>query len=198
MKNWIKAACTAFVLTVIFSVIPFQADCRDIADNTFRLHILANSDSDADQALKLKVRDKVLSYTAELFRDAPDKETSMQAVGQHLREIAEVACDEVRANGYDYPVKAGITRMYFSTRHYDGYTLPAGMYDALRLSIGKAEGHNWWCVMYPSLCLSSATEREERAKKVYSEEEYHEVTDDSVAYKFKLVEWFEELQNLFR
>ncbi len=198
MKNWIKAACTAFVLTVIFSVIPFQADCRDIADNTFRLHILANSDSDADQALKLKVRDKVLSYTAELFRDAPDKETSMQAVGQHLREIAEVACDEVRANGYDYPVKAEITRMYFSTRHYDGYTLPAGMYDALRLSIGKAEGHNWWCVMYPSLCLSSATEREERAKKVYSEEEYHEVTDDSVAYKFKLVEWFEELQNLFR
>ena len=198
MKNWIKAACAAFVLTVIFSVIPFQADCRDIADNTFRLHILANSDSDADQALKLKVRDKVLSYTAELFRDAPDKETSMQAVGQHLREIAEVACDEVRANGYDYPVKAEITRMYFSTRHYDGYTLPAGMYDALRLSIGKAEGHNWWCVMYPSLCLSSATEREERAKKVYSEEEYHEVTDDSVAYKFKLVEWFEELQNLFR
>ncbi len=198
MKNWIKAACTAFVLTVIFSVIPFQADCRDIADNTFRLHILANSDSDADQALKLKVRDKVLSYTTELFRDAPDKETSMQAVGQHLREIAEVACDEVRANGYDYPVKAEITRMYFSTRHYDGYTLPAGMYDALRLSIGKAEGHNWWCVMYPSLCLSSATEREERAKKVYSEEEYHEVTDDSVAYKFKLVEWFEELQNLFR
>ena len=198
MKNWIKAACTAFLLTVIFSVIPFQADCRDIADNTFRLHILANSDSDADQALKLKVRDKVLSYTAELFRDAPDKETSMQAVGQHLREIAEVACDEVRANGYDYPVKAEITRMYFSTRHYDGYTLPAGMYDALRLSIGKAEGHNWWCVMYPSLCLSSATEREERAKKVYSEEEYHEVTDDSVAYKFKLVEWFEELQNLLR
>ena len=198
MKNWIKAACTAFLLTVIFSVIPFQADCRDIADNTFRLHILANSDSDADQALKLKVRDKMLSYTAELFRDAPDKETSMQAVGQHLREIAEVACDEVRANGYDYPVKAEITRMYFSTRHYDGYTLPAGMYDALRLSIGKAEGHNWWCVMYPSLCLSSATEREERAKKVYSEEEYHEVTDDSVAYKFKLVEWFEELQNLFR
>ena len=198
MKNWIKAACTAFLLTVIFSVIPFQADCRDIADNTFRLHILANSDSDADQALKLKVRDKVLSYTAELFRDAPDKETSMQAVGQHLREIAEVACDEVRANGYDYPVKAEITRMYFSTRHYDGYTLPAGMYDALRLSIGKAEGHNWWCVMYPSLCLSAAAEREDRAKRVYSEEEYDEVTDDSVAYKFKLVEWFEELQNLFR
>ena len=198
MKNWIKAACAAFVLTVIFSVIPFQADCRDIADNTFRLHILANSDSDADQALKLKVRDKMLSYTAELFRDAPDKETSMQAVGQHLREIAEVACDEVRANGYDYPVKAEITRMYFSTRHYDGYTLPAGMYDALRLSIGKAGGHDWGGVMDPSLCLSSATEREERAKKVYSEEEYHEVTDDSVAYKFKLVEWFEELQNLFR
>lgn len=198
MKNWIKAACTAFVLTVIFSVIPFQADCRDIADNTFRLHILANSDSDADQALKLKVRDKVLSYTAELFRDAPDKETSMQAVGQHLREIAEVACDEVRANGYDYPVKAEITRMYFSTRHYDGYTLPAGMYDALRLSIGKAEGHNWWCVMYPSICLSSATEREDRAKQVYTDGEYQIVTNEQPEYKFKIVELFEQLQALFR
>ena len=198
MKNWIKAACAAFVLTVIFSVIPFQADCRDIADNTFRMHILANSDSQDDQTLKLKVRDRVLSCTEQLFRDAPDKETAMRSAGEHLGEIAQTACDEVRANGCDYSVKAEITRMYFNTRHYDGYTLPAGMYDALRLSIGKAEGHNWWCVMYPSLCLSAAAEREDRAKRVYSEEEYDEVTDDSVAYKFKLVEWFEELQNLFR
>ena len=198
MKNWIKAACVAFVLTVIFSFIPFQADCRDIADNTFRLHILANSDSEADQALKLKVRDRVLAYTAELFQNAPDKQESMRAVGEHLQEIADVACDEIHANGYDYPVRAEITHMYFETRRYDGYTLPAGMYDALRLSLGEAQGHNWWCVMYPSLCLSSASERSDRARAVYSEQEYRDVTDESVSYKFKLAEWWEQLQNLFR
>ena len=88
--------------------------------------------------------------------------------------------------------------MYFTTRYYDGYTLPPGDYDALRLSIGKAEGHNWWCVMYPSLCLSSAGERESRVREVYTEEEYSEVTDSGVQYKFKLLEWWESLQNIFR
>ena len=198
MKNWIKAACTAFVLSVIFSFLPFQAQCRDIADSTFRLHILANSDSGEDQELKLKVRDRVLSYTETLFQSAPDKEASMTEVGDHLSEIAQVACAEVRANGFDYPVRAEITHMYFTTRRYGDYTLPAGMYDALRISIGKAEGHNWWCVMYPSLCLSSASERESRAKQAYSEEEYRAVTDSSIQYKFKLAEWFEELRALFQ
>ena len=94
----------------------------------------------------------------------------MKEVGDHLSEIAQVACAEVRANGFDYPVRAEITHMYFTTRRYGDYTLPAGMYDALRISIGKAEGHNWWCVMYPSLCLSSASERESRAKQAYSDE----------------------------
>ena len=198
MKLWLRSACTAFVLTVLFSLLPFQADCRDIADNTFRLHILANSDSQADQTLKLLVRDRVLCYTAALFRSAPDKESGMRAVREHLQDIANAAYDEVLLQGYDYPVRAEVTRMYFTTRYYDGYTLPPGDYDALRLSIGKAEGHNWWCVMYPSLCLSSAGERESRAREVYTEEEYSEVTDSGVQYKFKLLEWWESLQNIFR
>ena len=88
--------------------------------------------------------------------------------------------------------------MYFTTRYYGNYTLPSGMYDALRISLGKAEGHNWWCVMYPSICLSSATEREDRAKQVYTDGEYQIVTNEQPEYKFKIVELFEQLQALFR
>ena len=198
MKNWIKAACAAFVLTVIFSVIPFQADCRDIADNTFRLHILANSDSDADQSLKLKVRDRVLEYTEELFKNAQDKTSAENAVRDNLQAIADTAYAEVLENGFDYPVKAEVTRMYFTTRYYGNYTLPSGMYDALRISLGKAEGHNWWCVMYPSICLSAASEREDKAKQVYTDGEYQIVTNEQPEYKFKIVELFEQLQALFR
>ncbi|MEE1261597.1 stage II sporulation protein R [Ruminococcus sp.] len=197
MKLIIKAVCISFVLTVVYSMIPFHAECRCISDDTFRLHILANSDSEADQSLKLKVRDRVLEYTEELFESAPDKNAAESAVRDNLQSIANIAYGEVLRSGFDYPVRAEVTRMYFTTRYYDNYTLPSGMYDALRISIGAAEGHNWWCVMYPSICLSSATEREDRAKQVYSDSEYEIVADEKYEYKFKVVELFEQLKALF-
>ena len=192
MKLFIKA------FTVVYSMIPFHADCQCISDDTFRLHILANSDSDADQSLKLKVRDRVLEYTEELFKNAQDKTSAESAVRDNLQAIADTAYAEVLKNGFDYPVKAEVIRMYFTTRYYGNYTLPSGMYDALRISLGKAEGHNWWCVMYPSICLSAATEREDRAKQVYTDGEYQIVTNEQPEYKFKIVELFEQLQALFR
>ena len=179
-------------------MIPFHADCQCISDDTFRLHILANSDSDADQSLKLKVRDRVLEYTEELFGNAQDKTSAESAVRDNLQAIADTAYAEVLKNGFDYPVKAEVIRMYFTTRYYGNYTLPSGMYDALRISLGKAEGHNWWCVMYPSICLSAATEREDKAKQVYTDGEYQIVTNEQPEYKFKIVELFEQLQALFR
>ena len=97
-------------------MIPFHADCQCISDDTFRLHILANSDSDADQSLKLKVRDRVLEYTEELFKNAQDKTSAENAVRDNLQAIADTAYAEVLENGFDYPVKAEVTRMYFTTR----------------------------------------------------------------------------------
>ena len=96
-------------------------------------------------------------------------------------------------NGYNYPVKAEIVNMHFDTRHYESYTLPAGMYDALRITIGNAKGHNWWCVMYPSICISTADEGKDRAKDVFSDDEYSVVTDDKVEYKFFIVELFQKI-----
>lgn len=198
MKMFIKSACIAFVLAVIYSMLPFQAECAQISNEVFRLHILANSDSDADQSLKLKVRDRVLDYTEELFKNADSKETAEELISQNLQSIADTAYDEVLKNGYNYCVKAEITNMHFSTRYYENYTLPSGNYDALRITIGEGKGHNWWCVMYPSLCISSAEEQDQKAHEVFDSEQYDIVKNEQYQYKFKIVELFEELCSVFK
>lgn len=198
MKLFLKSTCVAFILTVIYSVIPFQANCTDISNDTFRLHILANSDSESDQSLKLKVRDKVLEYTQELFNTSDSKEIAEKAVKDNLQSIADVAYKEILDNGYEYKVRAELKNMYFTTRYYDDYTLPSGMYDALRITIGNGEGHNWWCVMYPSICVSSSQEQDIRAKKVFNDEEYAVVKNEQYQYKFKIVEIFEKLRSFFK
>lgn len=189
----IKSAIIAFVLTVIYSVIPFQAVCAEIPNDVFRFHILANSDSEKDQALKLKVRDKVLEKTKILFDTANSKSDAEEFVKANLETIEEIAQNEVYKNGYNYPVKAKIVNMHFDTRYYESYTLPAGMYDALRITIGNAKGHNWWCVMYPSICISTVDEGKDRAKNALSDDEYSVVTDDKVEYKFFIVELFQKI-----
>ena len=195
MKLLFKSACAAFVLTVIFSMLPFQAACADIPGEVFRLHILANSDSESDQALKLKVRDRVLSFTEELYRGAASKEEAEELTAAKLQAIADVAADEVRKNGCDYPVKAELTNMSFTTRHYGSFTLPAGSYDALRLTIGEGEGHNWWCVMFPSLCVSGSPDA--RAKEVFSDGEYDVVKNEKREYRFFVVELFVYIFSFF-
>lgn len=189
----IKSAIIAFVLTVIYSVIPFQAVCAEIPNNVFRFHILANSDSEEDQALKLKVRDKVLEKTKTLFDTANSKSDAEEFVKANLETIEEIAQNEVYKNGYNYPVKAEVVNMHFDTRYYESYTLPSGMYDALRITIGNAKGHNWWCVMYPSICISTVDEGKDRAKDALSDDEYSVVTDDKVEYKFFIVELFQKI-----
>lgn len=193
----VKSACIAFVLTLIYSLIPFQAECADISDEVFRLHILANSDSEQDQSLKLKVRDRVLQYTKSLFENAKSKEEAESVISDNLQSISNVAYSEVLDNGYDYQVKAEITNMYFTTRYYENYTLPSGMYDALRITIGSGNGHNWWCVMYPSICISSVEEQDEKAKEVFDATQYDIVKNEKYQYKFKVVEIFEKFCSCF-
>lgn len=189
----IKSAIIAFVLTVIYSVIPFQAVCAEIPNDVFRFHILANSDSEEDQALKLKVRDKVLERTKILFDTANSKSDAEKFVKANLETIEKIAQNEVYKNGYNYPVKAEVVNMHFDTRYYESYTLPSGMYDALRITIGNAKGHNWWCVMYPSICISMVDEGKDRAKDALSDDEYSVVTDNKVEYKFFIVELFQKI-----
>lgn len=193
----LKSSFIAFVIAVIYSVIPFQSECAEIPDDVFRLHIIANSDFDFDQQLKLKVRDRILEHTKEMFSKAKSKEDSEKIIAENLQNIADIAKEEICLNGYDYPVKAEITNMYFTTRYYDDYTLPSGMYDALRITIGEGKGRNWWCVMYPSICISSVESDEEKVKEALDEEEYSIIKDEQYQYKFLIVEWFEKICSFF-
>lgn len=196
MKILLKSICSAMVLCIMFSVIPFSAECTDISGEVFRLHILANSDSKADQDLKLKVRDKVLEYTESLYKNADSLIKAEALTNDNLQSIANVAAREVKRLGYSYPVKAEIKKMYFNTRHYGKVTMPSGIYDALRITIGSGEGHNWWCVMYPSLCVGASTDYNALKDKT-TDGQYSIMTDEGYELKFKLVEYFVKISSLF-
>ena len=197
MKLFLKSACIAFVLVVIYSLIPFQAQCDNISNDVFRLHILANSDSEYDQSVKLKIRDRVLEYSKSLFESASSKEEAESLISQNLDNITQVAQNELQNLGCGQNVRAEIKKMYFTTRYYDSYTLPSGMYDALRITIGSGKGHNWWCVMYPSICISAASEQDEKAKKALDDGEYDIIKNEKYSYKFKVVELFEMMKTIF-
>lgn len=134
----------------------FGGECRQLEQEVLRLHILANSDSPRDQQVKLAVRDAVLAGTGELFSSADTLEAAEQKAAENLPLIEQLARAELARQGSNAPVKAELANMYFNTRYYDNATMPAGRYDALRLTIGEGAGKNWWCVVFPPLCVEVA------------------------------------------
>ncbi|MGN0674843.1 MAG: stage II sporulation protein R [Oscillospiraceae bacterium] len=177
----------------------FAEDYRDITDTVFRLHILANSDSEADQALKLKVRDAVLEKSAYLFEDNASAEESAKAAEEHLDEIRQTAEQVISENGSDYSVNCEVTEMYFDNRVYGTVTMPAGEYTALRITIGEAQGKNWWCVMFPPLCLPAVTNIDEALEEcgdVFTAEEIDMLKNpENYECKFYIVELFNKLKS---
>ena len=173
----------------------FGQRCAQVRQEVLRLHILANSDSEADQALKLRVRDAVLEETGGLFAAAGTLEEAQAAALENLPAIEAAARRALAEAGSDAPVKAELTRMYFNTREYgEDTTLPAGEYQALRLSIGEARGRNWWCVMFPPLCVPAAEAAVEGQESKAVEEDIEALNQDPhYRLSFAVVEWLEEL-----
>lgn len=175
-----------------------------ISDSVFRLHVIANSDSDEDQALKLKVRDSLLEYMNSLCSSTSSKEEAMRIANEHIDDFTKIAQDVIAQNGYDYSVDVSVGSCDFPTKEYGDVSLPAGTYDALRVKIGSASGHNWWCVMFPPLCFVDVSsgivpdESKEILHDTMSDEEYDLVTssdsDSELTFKFKLVEFFENFR----
>ena len=175
-----------------------------ISDSVFRLHVIANSDSDEDQALKLKVRDSLLEYMNSLCSSTSSKEEPMRIANEHIDDFTKIAQDVIAQNGYDYSVDVSVGSCDFPTKEYGDVSLPAGTYDALRVKIGSASGHNWWCVMFPPLCFVDVSsgivpdESKEILHDTMSDEEYDLVTssdsDSELTFKFKLVEFFENFR----
>ncbi len=198
MSKWIKALALALVAALCISLCGFSGECSQIRERVLRLHVLANSDSEEDQQLKLKVRDTVVETAAGLFDTVTDKDGAIAQVEQMLPEIVAAAQQRVYDEGYDYEVKAELCHMYFTTREYETVTLPAGMYDALRITIGEGAGRNWWCVVFPPMCVSAASESAELSD-VLDEEQVEIVTEpQQYEVRFKVVEIFEEIAHQVR
>ena len=191
-KEWfVLIAC---IISIACScVCSFGEECSFIRENTLRLHILANSDSPADQALKLKIRDAVLSHSGELFSGCDTHQKMVGAAQEQLSDIQRIAEQTAMHNGYDLPVTVSVTDMFFETRRYDNVLLPAGTYTAVRIELGEAAGKNWWCVLYPPLCVSAAqtsfTEEEAQISDSLLQQE------ELPRYRVRLavVEWWESL-----
>lgn len=163
-----------------------------------RLHVLAHSDTTEDQVLKLQVRDAVAAVTADWLNDTTDTDQALALLTRRLPQIEAVAQQTVQNAGYAYPVSAQIRRSYFTTRQYDIVTLPAGMYQAVQVTIGDGKGQNWWCVVYPPLCAGAAADRE-ALTQILDPAGQSMVTDGPrYAVKFKVVEWVESWLQLFR
>jgi len=173
-----------------------------LAEGVIRLHVVAHSDSQEDQQLKLAVRDRVLEYAAALYQDGDDLETARQRIESNLLYLAAEGHRAVEEMGYDYPVSAGLERTWFPTKTYMDFALPAGYYTALRIVIGEGGGQNWWCVVFPPLCLGSASETVEDAAAagLFSQGQVALITGENQQYviRFKAIEWWEQLKRMLR
>lgn len=186
------------VISIIFSVISFGAECNEIRDSVIRLHILANSDSEQDQQVKLKVRDALLECGSELFGGTVNIDNAEECLSKERELLVNKANEVLAENGFEYEAEIYLTEEYFQTREYENFTLPAGEYLALKVILGKGEGHNWWCVMFPPLCIPAAAKRTDT--EIILGKDGTEIISNPVKYemRFKIVEIIEELKNKFR
>lgn len=203
-KNKINIALAfALVISMLLSFARFDALCEDLRTNVLRLHIIANSDADYDQELKLDVRDAVLKECAYIFKDNTSLEQAVNTTKDNLEIFYSVAQKTILDNGYDYDVDIQLCEDFFDTREYDDFTLPAGVYEALKIKIGDAQGKNWWCVMFPSVCVYSASDLDESQgnnKLEYStskQSAYVAEHSEKYVIKFKIVEIYERVKNYF-
>lgn len=181
--------CLIIICTVITPAIHMS---EDISTKVFRLHILANSNEDYDQKLKLKVRDRVLSVSESLFSDCKSVEEAIKVSQNNIELFRNTAQKVIAFYGYTYDTNVYVTKEYFNTREYDNFTLPAGMYDSLKIEIGQGKGHNWWCVMFPSVCLSGCTDD---FNETLTQEEKEMIESGKYVVRFKAVEIYERIKS---
>lgn len=185
-----------FVACLVCTALWAEATQVRLASQVIRLHVLANSDSEEDQALKLEVRDRVLETTSALLAGETDPQAAAVLLNQHLDDIAQTAAQEISAQGHDDRVEVRLEQTWFPTRQYQGISLPAGNYLALRVLIGAAEGHNWWCVVFPNLCLPAVSERALEASTLTPGQiSLLQEEETSYVFRFKALELWQSLKH---
>jgi stage II sporulation protein R len=196
LRRWEAALMMAFALALTAGVWA-SASQSALADRVVRLHVVANSDSDRDQAVKLLVRDAVLAQATPLLDGVDSRQGAEAALAAHLDQLAQAGAEALARAGVDDPVTVTLEDQWFPTKVYDGFSLPAGQYRALRVVIGDGAGQNWWCVVFPPLCLASVTEEVAQTAMAggLTDDQISLITGQDGGYvlKFKLVEWWEKL-----
>ena len=189
MKKIIASALLVLCITLIVAVVPTEAEGA-IYEDTVRLHILANSDTKEDQELKLKIRDDILCEFSGELTALNSTDEAKESLSLLLPEIEEFAKQRVSYYGYEYKVRVSLGTEWYDTRKYDDLTLPKGYYTSLKIIIGEGEGKNWWCVMYPPMCVDIATEKAPRddAIKKYTSSEINLISSKRYNAKFKILE----------
>ena len=208
LSNLLKSSKFKMIITLSFLLFIYTNICAfsyaeyistDISNSVFRLHVLANSDSKEDQDLKYKVRDNLLNYMNSICNNCSNKEEAINLVEKNKNNFKQIALDTIHNEGYNYEVNINIGNFEFPTKTYGDISLPSGFYDALRVEIGKAQGQNWWCVMFPPLCFVDVSsgivpeESKELLNENLTDEEFSIVSDTSdknIKFKFKLLEFF--------
>jgi len=206
LKSFILLAFLLFIYIFISAHSYVTAVSNNLSEAVFRLHVIANSDSTEDQSLKLKVRDALLDFMNNLCANCSTKEEAIEIATKHKENFQKIAEQTIIENGYNYSVKININNFYFPTKNYGDITLPAGLYDALRVEIGEAKGQNWWCVMFPSLCFIDISSgvvddaAKENLEENLEDESYALISNhkkSDIKFKFKLIEFFAE-NDLFK
>ena len=196
MKTIEKSLVLSIVFSVLYNIVNFSVSCENINSKVFRLHILANSDSTEDQNLKMHIKDKVQELSREIVSIGNNKKELEDIFIKNLSNVEKIAKNEIRNCGYNYPVSARVTNSYFNTRNYENFTLPAGNYDALEIKIGSGEGKNWWCVIFPMLCVG-ASSKNKILDKTFNKNEKNIICNNKKKYaiKFRIVEIYQLIKN---
>lgn len=197
LSKKIKISVTVgMVVAILFSICSFAKTSEEIRSDVLRLHVIANSDTSVDQNLKLRLRDYILQEGKDIFNGSVNVENAVKKIEPVLPELEKSAKAFVNQAGFDYDVKISLSNEYFTTRTYETVTLPAGKYLALRVVIGSGEGHNWWCVMFPPMCVPAADKKDE-IENVFSEKEI-KLVESKPKYepRFKVVEIYEQLKEI--
>lgn len=205
-KGKIAAIAVLFLFTGVLMVfyrrgVAEQRRQQDIAEEILRLHVVANSDSEEDQALKMEVKESIVTYLRGIMGDAKSVEEARLEIQKRLPAIEDLAREKMKMEGYDYEADAVLGKCYFPVKEYGDMTFPAGEYEALKVNLGKSAGKNWWCVMYPTLCFVDSTYQivpetsKEKLKENLTEEEYNSLLDggDNVQYSFQFIEWIQNV-----
>lgn len=169
---------------------PLIKTSENISDKVFRLHILANSDSTYDQNLKLGLKNYILENTSDLFI-GQNLEENIEIAKESLEELYRLSKEYLESQGSNYDVETEVVKEFFETRVYDDFTLPAGIYNSLKITIGEGKGHNWWCIIFPSVCLSACSE----SMSDYLSEDEMELVNSGYTAKFKVVEVYEKIKS---